>query len=100
MAARLRAARPGHQRRQKIGHRAFEQLEREWVRRHRDGAVRTADFVALASKVARRDLSGFLNAWIYGETTPAMPGHRDRTVDPVEEEATARALARAPARRR
>lgn len=86
--------------RQKIGHRAFEQLEREWVRRHRDGVVRTADFIALASKVAHRDLSGFLRAWVYGETTPAMPGHPDWTVDPVEEQATARALARAPARRR
>ena len=86
--------------RQKIGNRAFEQLEREWVRRYRDEVVRSADFVALASKVAKRDLSGFLNAWIYGETTPAMPGHPDWTVDPVEEEVTALALTRAPARRR
>jgi aminopeptidase N len=85
--------------RQKIGNRAFEQLEREWVRRYRDGVVRTADFVALASKVARRDLSGFLNEWLYGETTPPMPGHPDWTVDPVEE-VTALALTRSPARRR
>ena len=62
--------------------------------------LRTADFVALASKVARRDLSGFLNAWLYGETTPRMPGHPDWTVDPVEEGVAAQALARSPARRR
>jgi aminopeptidase N len=86
--------------RQKIGTRAFEQLEREWFRRNRDGVVRSADFVALASKVARRDLSRFLTAWIYGETTPAMPGHPDWTVDPVVEEVTARALSSAPRLRR
>ena len=84
--------------RQKIGNRAFEQLEREWVQRNRDGVVRSADFVALASKVARRDLRGFLNAWIYDETTPPMPGHPDWTVDPVEEVMTLSG-ARAPRRR-
>ena len=86
--------------RQKIGNRAFEQLQREWVRRYRDESVGTAHFIALASKVARRDLRGFLRSWLYGETTPPMPGHRDWVVDPVEEGVTARALARAPARRR
>lgn len=86
--------------RQKIGNRAFEQFEREWAARNRDGVVRSSDFVALASKVARRDLRGFLNAWIYDETTPPMPGHPDWTTDPVEEEVTARALARSPAHRR
>ena len=86
--------------RQKIGNRAFEALESELVRRYRDEVIRTADFIALASKVARRDLSGFLRSWLYGETTPPMPGHPDWTVDPVEEGATARALARSPARRR
>ena len=86
--------------RQKIGNRAFEQLERELVRRYRDDVLRTADFIALASQVARRDLSGFLHAWLYGETTPPMPGHPDWEVDPVEEGVTAKALARSPARRR
>ena len=30
-----------------------------------------------------RDLRGFLRAWVYGTTTPPMPGHPDWTVDPV-----------------
>jgi aminopeptidase N len=84
--------------RQRIGHRAFEQLERELVRRYRDDVIRTADFIALASKVARRDLSGFLRDWLYGETTPPMPGHPDWTVNPVEE-VSALSGARAPLRR-
>ena len=41
----------------------------------------TADFIALASKVAGRDVGPFLHAWLYDETTPAMPGHPDWTVD-------------------
>ncbi len=86
--------------RQKIGNRAFEQLERELVRRYRDDVLRTADFIALASHVARRDLSGFLRSWLYGETTPPMPGHPGWEVDPVEEGVAAKALARSPARRR
>ncbi|MER6569653.1 M1 family metallopeptidase [Streptomyces sp. NPDC001093] len=63
--------------RQKIGRPAFEQLERSWVREHRDSTASTADFVRLASAVSGQDLSGFLTAWLYGEKTPPMPGHPD-----------------------
>ncbi|MGW7006698.1 M1 family metallopeptidase [Streptomyces sp. NPDC054933] len=72
--------------RQEIGDAAFRRLERAWVNRYRDGNASTADFVALASRVARRDLFGFLHAWLYGERTPAMPGHPDwqQRVPPVK----------------
>ncbi|MGV4987237.1 M1 family metallopeptidase [Streptomyces sp. NRAIS4] len=63
--------------RQEIGRPAFERLEREWVRVHRDSSASTADFIKLASTVSGRDLSGFLKAWLYGEKTPPMPGHPD-----------------------
>nr|WP_258527960.1 M1 family metallopeptidase [Streptomyces sp. NBRC 110611] len=63
--------------RQKVGTAAFERLEREWVARHRDGVADSADFIALASKVAGQDLSGFFREWLYGARTPAMPGHPD-----------------------
>ncbi|MGW0534509.1 M1 family metallopeptidase [Streptomyces sp. NPDC003032] len=69
--------------RQKIGHRAFDRLERQWVRTYRDGNATTADFVQLASRNAGRDLGGFFDAWLYGEKTPPMPGHPDwRTTAP------------------
>ncbi|MEU9354017.1 M1 family metallopeptidase [Streptomyces griseoloalbus] len=61
--------------REKIGHTAFERLERDWVTRHRDGTATTSDFVRLASHTAGRDLTGFLNPWLYGDRTPPMPGH-------------------------
>jgi aminopeptidase N len=73
--------------REKIGIRAFERLEREWVSRYRDESVPTEAFIRLASKVAHRDLRGFLGRWLYGTTTPPMPNHPDWTVAPVEQPA-------------
>lgn len=63
--------------RQEIGRKSFESLERAWVQEHRDGTASTADFVRLASQISGRDLGGFLQGWLYGEKTPAMPGHPD-----------------------
>jgi aminopeptidase N len=83
--------------RQRVGNATFQRIERAWVARYRDRSARTDDFIALASQVAHRDLTGFLRAWLYGERTPPMPGHPDWTSDPVQESAPqARALA--PAR--
>ncbi|MFI8293937.1 M1 family metallopeptidase [Streptomyces sp. NPDC085614] len=63
--------------RQEIGADAFQRLERRWVDEHRDGTATTADFTALASEVAGRDLGSFLAGWLYAKKTPAMPGHPD-----------------------
>jgi aminopeptidase N len=63
--------------RQEIGRPAFDRLQRAWASRHRDATATTADFVALASETAGRDLSRFLEGWLYGEKTPPMPGHPD-----------------------
>ena len=75
--------------RQEIGEARFERLERAWLERYGGESASTADFIALASRVAGRDLSGFLRAWLYGATTPPMPGHPDWTVLPVEAPAPA-----------
>ncbi|MFB6583782.1 M1 family metallopeptidase [Streptomyces sp. NPDC056402] len=61
--------------RQEIGTEAFEKIERRWVAENRDGIAGTADFVRLASQEAGRDLTAFLEPWLYGATTPPMPGH-------------------------
>lgn len=73
--------------REKIGEAAFQRLERRWVHRYRDRSATTADFIALASRVAGRDLTTFLRAWLYDVKTPPMPGHPDWTVLPVEQPA-------------
>lgn len=61
--------------RQEIGAEAFDRVERRWVGEHRDAVAGTGDFVRLASQEAGRDLGPFLEPWLYGKTTPAMPGH-------------------------
>uniref|UniRef100_A0AAU2JXF9 Aminopeptidase N n=1 Tax=Streptomyces sp. NBC_00049 TaxID=2903617 RepID=A0AAU2JXF9_9ACTN len=61
--------------RQEIGVPAFDRVERRWVAENRDGVAGTSDFVRLASQEAGRDLTAFLEPWLYGQTTPAMPGH-------------------------
>lgn len=67
----------------KIGATAFARIERAWVGQYQSRSASTEDFIALAPRVACRDLTGFLRAWLYGSTTPPMPGHPDWTMDPV-----------------
>jgi aminopeptidase N len=86
--------------RQRIGAAAFERLERAWVHKYARSSAGTPDFIALASKVSGHDQSAFLTAWLYGTTTPPMPGHPDWTVDPVQTApsvASAKAAAALPA---
>jgi aminopeptidase N len=85
--------------RQEVGTATFQRIERAWLTTYEGRSASTDDFIALASRVAGRDLGGFLRAWAYGTTTPPMPGHPDWTVDPVvEETAAAKAAPQAQAR--
>jgi aminopeptidase N len=68
---------------QRIGPAAFARLERTWVTRYRDRSPSTADFVALASQVAGRDLRPCLSAWLYAPRTPPMPGHPEWKAAPA-----------------
>ena len=75
--------------RQQVGHAAFSRIERAWVHRYAGRSASTRDFIRLASRVSGRHLGRFLTSWIYGTTTPPMPGHPDWTVDPVSPSAAA-----------
>jgi aminopeptidase N len=70
--------------RQLVGAPTFQRIERAWLSTYEGRSASTDDFIALASRVSGRDLTSFLRAWVYGTTTPPMPGHPDWTVDPVE----------------
>ncbi|MFL4905738.1 M1 family metallopeptidase [Streptomyces sp. MMS24-I2-30] len=71
--------------REEVGEETFERIERGWVTRYQGRTAGTRDFIALASRVAGRDLTPFLTPWLYGEHTPPMPGHPDWRVNPVED---------------
>ncbi len=60
-----------HALRREIGDDAFFTLLRRWVAENTGTSRTTADFTALASEVARRDLTEFFAAWLYA---PALPG--------------------------
>jgi aminopeptidase N len=85
--------------RQEIGERAFAELERRWAQANEGESVGTRDFIALASRVAGRNLRAFLSDWVYGTETPPMPGHPDWEPLPVEEGAPAASAARSQALR-
>lgn len=69
--------------RQQVGDPTFRAIERAWVTTFRGRSASTEDFIALASRVSGQDLTAFLRDWLFGTTTPAMPGHPDWTVTPV-----------------
>ena len=70
--------------RQQVGDATFRQIERAWVAKYRGQSASTADFIALSSRIAKRELKPFLTAWLNGATTPPMPGHPGWTVDAVD----------------
>ncbi|MEU1165706.1 M1 family metallopeptidase [Streptomyces sp. NPDC005921] len=69
--------------RELVGEDAFHAVERTFLNRFRRRSASTADYIAVASEVTGQDLTGFLRDWLYGTTTPRMPGHPDWTVTPV-----------------
>ncbi|MEU9332777.1 M1 family metallopeptidase [Streptomyces sp. NPDC048290] len=81
--------------RNEIGEAAFDAVERAYLERFRDASAGTDDYIAVASDVSGRDLTGFLGDWLYGTRTPRMPGHPDWTVTPPPPAASV-----APERRR
>lgn len=72
--------------RQRVGARDFERIERAWVARNRGRSVSTGAFIRLATRVSGdAGVDAFLREWLYGTTTPPMPGHPGWTVAPVED---------------
>ena len=56
-----------------IGDAAFFQVLQAWTAEHRYGDATTADFVALAERVAGRPLGELFNAWLYRPAKPPRP---------------------------
>ena len=43
----------------------------------RDRSAATQDHIDTVNQVSGRDLTAFPRAWLFGPTTPPMPGHPD-----------------------
>jgi aminopeptidase N len=84
---------------QEVGDPTFTATMRGWARQFAGHSVSTGDFVRYASSVAGRDLTRFLNPWLYDTHTPPMPGHPDWTVDPATDTTVASMHTDHPSRR-
>jgi aminopeptidase N len=62
---------------EKVGDRTWRALMKEWVQRYEGESVSTDDFIAFVDRNVRGDMTRFLRDWLYGTTTPPMPGHPD-----------------------
>lgn len=68
-----RGAMTVHALRRTVGDTAFFEILRTWTAERRDGNATTADFVALAERVAGRQLDALFDAWLYGTERPKRP---------------------------
>ncbi|WP_067467340.1 M1 family metallopeptidase [Actinomadura macra] len=62
-----------HALRRIVGDDAFFQTMREWTAGHRHGTVTTAEFTALAGRIAGRPLDAFFTTWLREKALPPLP---------------------------
>jgi aminopeptidase N len=60
-----------------VGDATFRHIDQAFFDEYRGRSATTRDFVDVANRVSGRDLTGYINAWLYGDKTPPMPGHPD-----------------------
>lgn len=59
----------------KVGATKFAAIEKKWTSTYKGKSASTAQFISLAGSVYGQSLTTFLKEWIYGTTTPPMPGY-------------------------
>ncbi len=59
-----------------IGDQRFFMLLKRWAKDNAGGTVTTADLIALAEKVSRKQLDTFFHAWLYAPVKPQPPAGR------------------------
>lgn len=65
-----------HALRREVGDDVFFRILRSWVETHGGGAAGTDEFVALAGRVADRDLTDFFQTWLFATALPPFPVSR------------------------
>ena len=62
-----------HALRTTVGDIAFFAIAKAWTTKYRYGTATTADFIALSSSIAGRDLGPLFHAWLNDPTVPRLP---------------------------
>jgi aminopeptidase N len=63
-----------HALRLEVGDEAFFEILKTYHERFADGNARTADFIAVAEEVSRKELSAFFDSWLYSEDLAPILG--------------------------
>lgn len=62
-----------HALRLEVGDEQFREILQTYYRRFADDNVTTGDFITVANEIAQRDVSGVIEAWLYGPDLPPLP---------------------------
>ncbi|GII85392.1 zinc metalloprotease [Sphaerisporangium siamense] len=63
--------------RELVGEATFQRIEKSFFSEFKGRSAGTEDYIKVANRVSGKDLTGYINSWIYDTTTPRMPGHPD-----------------------
>ncbi|GGK79481.1 zinc metalloprotease [Sphaerisporangium melleum] len=63
--------------RELVGPDTFRRIEKTFFAEYRGRSASTPDYIKVANRVSGKDLTRYINGWIYDATTPPMPGHPD-----------------------
>ena len=63
--------------RHQVGDSVFKKIEQTFYDRYLGRSATTQDYIDVANKVSGRDLTSYIEGWLYGAKVPPMPGHPD-----------------------
>jgi aminopeptidase N len=62
-----------HALRLEVGDESFFRILQTYVKRHQGGNATTEDFLAVVNEISEKDLTNFLDSWLYSEKLPPIP---------------------------
>ncbi|AWS49015.1 peptidase M1 [Streptosporangium sp. 'caverna'] len=63
--------------REMVGKTTFQRIEKTFFNEFRGRSATTRDYIKVANRVSGKNLTGYINGWMYDARTPPMPGHPD-----------------------
>ncbi|WP_030678944.1 hypothetical protein [Streptomyces rimosus] len=61
----------------KVGDTTFRKIESTFYRTYQGRSAGTQDYIDVANRVSGQGLTPYFKSWLYGRTTPSIPGRPD-----------------------